>query len=942
MKKKRKKPTYYQYGGDVKPIYVTDPNDPRYRVYWDSLAAFRSTDYFRQDQSLQESGANVVDHPYRMGVDNPNTLGRYYDNYLNQNGIVPTEAVMSPDRTYQFPLYKKPVQPVILQQRYKDNINKIDTLDTQLKVPERQQPQINAKATITSSPGILVQPFNGVPNVDVISKHNKETGQLEPVALRNQNGDIIDYKQYKDGKFPKGFQYDKPMKKKYGGKIQKFPGGGRPIDDDPGGNGGGYWDPVYGWVPEENNPHGVPVLDGGLGNDPTTTPNVFDSLIPIFQQLYEGNQGEKNMKQNDIFNPIKGFHGFNYQKGGNINTTGYTPGFSTFNNPYNIIPSNNITMKQTPFPVMGKSLDTGETKMMKPGNNYKFKNTKNVLEIPMYQQGGEIPDQFNNQEEDNFNLKDFLPFILDDARNTLNAGHRKQIPIQTEKGEYISSPLGDIVKVAATKKHKNMEDDHVTDQTSEGNYVFSNDKNMTIKDGKVGKVKLEDISMGYEPIYYKEGELNKSPKEYTMEDYAPNKNKYTFADYAGSLADSFPLTKRENDPFAKRAQVENKLSRIPYLDKLIQLSETKRPTQMTSPTSKFKKGGFASIASIYAPYINANMKQMMNGAATGNFISEDPLMMNINKRDNAMKFQGGGYPYDDRNKGQNKREQWNYWLDQAQGNYNTFAQHADQSNVGQKIFEAAGILGQNPYQGDGEYLNGTQYLSRLDNLQNKQDRSFNSEQAYYQNGSADANTAVRLGADSGIDPSNLVGMRVNAVGQSNQAIAGLGNQRRGMADKYGSALLNATDMYAGRQNQQKAYLNDFNNQQIQNLAGVGSGYLQNKTQIEGANLAAQTQYQLAKQPGNGWTDFTNGLGDFLQVVASTVGAFTGAGGGGGGGNKGNGQNANGTYNYTGPTGPSSTGPYGSNFPWAPGMYGTPYNPGFNTPLNISTNGGYDG
>jgi len=44
-----------------------------------------------------------------------------------------------------------------------------------------------------------------------------------------------------------------------------------------------------------------------------------------------------------------------------------------------------ITMKGVPYPVLGIS-DTGDTKLMKPGKNYKFKG-KNVTEFPMAKNG---------------------------------------------------------------------------------------------------------------------------------------------------------------------------------------------------------------------------------------------------------------------------------------------------------------------------------------------------------------------------------------------------------------------------------------------------------------------------------------------------------------------------------------------------------------------------
>lgn len=55
-----------------------------------------------------------------------------------------------------------------------------------------------------------------------------------------------------------------------------------------------------------------------------------------------------------------------------------------------IIPSPQITMKGIDYPIYGKSLETGEVKLMTPNNDYFFANTQNVLEQPVkFQEGGE-------------------------------------------------------------------------------------------------------------------------------------------------------------------------------------------------------------------------------------------------------------------------------------------------------------------------------------------------------------------------------------------------------------------------------------------------------------------------------------------------------------------------------------------------------------------------
>ena len=56
-----------------------------------------------------------------------------------------------------------------------------------------------------------------------------------------------------------------------------------------------------------------------------------------------------------------------------------------------IVPTNgSITMKGVDYPVLGRSMETGEQQMMYPGNEYFFEDTQNVYETPQYQGGGQI------------------------------------------------------------------------------------------------------------------------------------------------------------------------------------------------------------------------------------------------------------------------------------------------------------------------------------------------------------------------------------------------------------------------------------------------------------------------------------------------------------------------------------------------------------------------
>lgn len=80
-----------------------------------------------------------------------------------------------------------------------------------------------------------------------------------------------------------------------------------------------------------------------------------------------------------------------------VNNTGYLPQYNTSNNPYNIIPSNNLTMDGVPHDVMAYP-NVGQPVLMKQnGGKYIFPNADYVTEIPMYQQGGN-PEQDQKQQ----------------------------------------------------------------------------------------------------------------------------------------------------------------------------------------------------------------------------------------------------------------------------------------------------------------------------------------------------------------------------------------------------------------------------------------------------------------------------------------------------------------------------------------------------------------
>lgn len=128
----------------------------------------------------------------------------------------------------------------------------------------------------------------------------------------------------------------------------------------------------------------------------TTMPG-FNPLMPVQSNLstylissdHAGFEGSNKSKSKDRYREK--------QMGGDlVSTLGYRDD-SPFKNASSLnINSSNISMENVSTPLYGTSNQTGETILMKPNKNYKFKNTSSVTEMPAYQSGGEL-DQYLKQ-----------------------------------------------------------------------------------------------------------------------------------------------------------------------------------------------------------------------------------------------------------------------------------------------------------------------------------------------------------------------------------------------------------------------------------------------------------------------------------------------------------------------------------------------------------------
>jgi len=120
-------------------------------------------------------------------------------------------------------------------------------------------------------------------------------------------------------------------------------------------------------------------------NIATTTLAAVDMLIP------------EERPEWPVVQPTNSYNQYQYGTGSQaiakhgvtISKTGYSKNSKDKNKSKLRIPSNNITMEDVEFPILGKGSD-GTTVVMQPGENYIFPNAEYVDETPVMQQGGNV------------------------------------------------------------------------------------------------------------------------------------------------------------------------------------------------------------------------------------------------------------------------------------------------------------------------------------------------------------------------------------------------------------------------------------------------------------------------------------------------------------------------------------------------------------------------
>lgn len=159
------------------------------------------------------------------------------------------------------------------------------------------------------------------------------------------------------------------------------------------------------------------------------------------------------------------------------------------------------------------------------------------------------------------------------------------VPIQTEKvkgqPEMIIHRDGTITPVNATKRHKHMDDEEVTDIVEEGSYIASADPAM-----KLSWKDAEDIVIGVKAMPYQELKQGKPPEEITLASElwkGRSRKDKTFAELTEMVSRKFPTVDKSdyfehgNDIFTQMTNKANIESRYPYLTQIVGLNEERRP-----------------------------------------------------------------------------------------------------------------------------------------------------------------------------------------------------------------------------------------------------------------------------------------------------------------------------------------------------------------------------
>lgn len=207
--------------------------------------------------------------------------------------------------------------------------------------------------------------------------------------------------------------------------------------------------------------------------------------------------------------------------------------------------------------------------------------------ISEYKNGGKVKSYKNGGMVTNYsvNYKKDLPVGNSDVPKGVILLD-SLVPIQTEKGELILTPTGDVVPVNATKRHHQMSDDEVTDLSPDKSYIFSK-----YGDVKIHKPLAEKMVTGVTNKPYNVFGKNPQPQTTTLADFM-TKKVMAPADVVKNVINKYKVVDNEGDLFTEETNRQNRINRAPLLEAVMSLSELDKEMKGLNTVEQFKQGGF--------------------------------------------------------------------------------------------------------------------------------------------------------------------------------------------------------------------------------------------------------------------------------------------------------------------------------------------------------------
>lgn len=287
---------FFPNGGKVEPIYTDNPKDKRLKAYNDSLDLYNNHSFSTKNLKDIRSFTNT-DVLVNMSI-----AGK---DFINKNKIKPIKIGTLDDRDK--PIYKKPVQPVILKKEVKVPVPKVNYLKNILQTDEEDiKIDFNSNLPIPQAPNEDEQTTKGKPLPDYLIQQVKTPNGMKTYIRKDTNSPWLE-QDFEKGGIVQAW-------------IQKFVTGGMPNP---------YITPFTDFPQnEEFNPYSQYNINSQLSNNAqvanTSVPNVqtnFPQNIGTNYQTSANASQDQINKDNKMADEMMGKTPMDKPKGGGFMST---------------------------------------------------------------------------------------------------------------------------------------------------------------------------------------------------------------------------------------------------------------------------------------------------------------------------------------------------------------------------------------------------------------------------------------------------------------------------------------------------------------------------------------------------------------------------------------------------------------------------------------------